>query len=112
MQRCAAAAAVLLLASWRARYASSARSLDHPQALVHLLDLPVDRNIKRGVTALSAQYSSSRRVRTREASCNRQAKRALRLPVSAHLRWLYVRREGLDLGAVQTAATGCSKMMF
>ena len=65
----------------------------------------MDRNIKRGVTALSAQYSSSRRVRTREASCDRQAKRALRLPVSAHLRWLYVRREGLDLGAVQTAAT-------
>ena len=82
-------------------------------AVLHrLLDLPVDRNIKRGVTALSAQYSSSRRVRTREASRDRPEHRALRLPVNAHLRWLYVHREDLDLGAVQTAATGCSKMMF
>ena len=32
--------------------------------------------------------------------------------MSAHLRWLYVHREDLDLGVVQIAAIGFSKMMF
>ena len=59
-----------------------------------------------------AKNLTSRSVRTREATRQRPENRALRLPVNAHLRWLYVHREDLDLGAVQTAATGCSKMMF